>query len=55
MKKCIECGRELTPNVASLHQPSIRCRECFDAFADRVVGVLTGTLKTTKAAKGGTP
>lgn len=60
MKKCIDCGVELTETNKSPHQPSIRCRRCFGFFADGVTAVLGGTatnarecgLRAAKAAGG---
>jgi hypothetical protein len=35
-KRCIDCGAELTPDVKSRHQPTLRCLECFDSFRESV-------------------
>lgn len=35
-KQCIDCGRMLFPAVRSIHQPNIRCLDCFDSFRESV-------------------
>jgi len=42
MKQCYECGKVLTPETRSKHQPKIRCLECFAKFASGVEDVLSG-------------
>lgn len=48
MKKCIDCGVELSVENKSRHQPSIRCLQCFSYFADDVSLVLSGEENDTR-------
>ena len=48
MRRCIDCGCELTPQNRSRHQPTIRCLGCFQRFAEGVEAVLTGKAKSAR-------
>jgi len=39
MKTCTDCGVELTAENRSIHQPSIRCLACFEAFCVRTTAM----------------
>ncbi len=45
MRKCIDCGVELTKETQSFHQPQIRCLKCYEIFAGGVKETLEKMIK----------
>lgn len=45
MRTCIDCGRKLTKEIRSFHQPEIRCLECFEIHSEDVTKTLENMLK----------
>ena len=52
MKCCIDCNKLLDKTNKSPQQPTLRCRDCFDIFADKVEDFLRQEIEDLKNRKG---